>query len=277
MRIFGILILLINTSVSIGQEINFENLLNLYVNNKNYSDKVLLGLGYQLSNAISDTTAIYTSKDNNSFLLKSFGVKSHNNYLCYIFKNNMQANKIIDYLKSDSYEILDKKENLFEFIAFNPNIYITAKYITNGQYQGYNYLKIESKQNIGPLYMTSQSGGKITAKDKGVNNEVFNPVDVNPEPPGGIGAFRQWIVTNFQFPQQAIDKEVFGTIIATFDVGIDGTLSNIEIKKDLGYNTGRAFINVLKKSPKWKPATINGSPVVTSFSLPIRLDLRGLK
>ncbi|MCA5005305.1 energy transducer TonB [Sphingobacterium bovistauri] len=276
MRIIAMLFLLINTSVSYGQEINFENLLNLYVNNKNYSDKVLIGMGYKLSNGITDTTAIYSSKDNNSILIKSFGLKSQNNYLCYIFKNNLQANKIIDYLNSDSYKILDKKENLFEFTAFNPNIYITAKYITNGQYQGYNFLKIESRQNKGSMYMVGQKGGKTIAKESLPGTKGLIEVDVNPEPPGGIGVFRQWIADNYFYPKEAIDNKVSGTVVASFDVDLDGRLNNIKIIRDIGYGTGQAFINVLKKSPKWKPATIKNKPVVTSFSLPLKLDLSGL-
>jgi len=57
----------------------------------------------------------------------------------------------------------------------------------------------------------------------------------------------------------------------------DGALSSFKILRDLGYGTGEEAINLLKKSPKWKPGLIKGEPVRVSYSLPIRLNLVGIK
>lgn len=109
--------------------------------------------------------------------------------------------------------------------------------------------------------------------DANSENMVFQTTEIIAEPPGGLNAFRKWIGDNYQYPQAAIDAEVKGTVLVSFIVEKDGTLSFIESKSDLGYGTGEAAVNVLKKSPKWMPARQIGRPVRLAFALPIRLNL----
>lgn len=104
-------------------------------------------------------------------------------------------------------------------------------------------------------------------------NQIFTSVQVQPEPPGGMAAFRKWITDNFQYPQGAIDAGVKGAIELTFVVERDGSLTDIQIKRDLGHGTGQAGINLLKKARRWSPGIQNGRPVRVQYSLPIRIDL----
>lgn len=121
--------------------------------------------------------------------------------------------------------------------------------------------------------------GAITGSTQGVEggsdnpNQIFTSVQVQPEPPGGMAAFRKWISDNFQYPQGAIDAGVKGAVELTFVVERDGSLTDIVVKRDLGYGTGQAGINLLKKARKWSPGIQNGRPVRVQYSLPIRLDL----
>ena len=115
-----------------------------------------------------------------------------------------------------------------------------------------------------------------TTKKKGLQeggDELFSAVEVNPEPPGGMTAFRKWISENFKFPQGAIDAGVSGTIQTSFVVEKDGSLSDLKILRDLSYGTGQAAIELLKKSPRWSPGIQNGMKVRVSYNLPIRMDL----
>lgn len=125
--------------------------------------------------------------------------------------------------------------------------------------------------------------GSITGSTKGVEggsgddpNKVFTSVQVNPEPPGGMAAFRKWIADNFQYPQGAIDQGVKGAVEMTFVVEKDGSLTDIKVVRDLGYGTGQAGINLLKRAKKWSPGIQNGRPVRVQYKLPIRLDLSGM-
>lgn len=101
---------------------------------------------------------------------------------------------------------------------------------------------------------------------------IYDP-DVKPEPLGGLDQYRRWIGHNYVYPQKAVDAGVKGTILVSFIVEEDGSLSNFKLLKDLSYGTGQAALDVIKKSPKWKPATHNGKPVRVQYSLPITLNL----
>ena len=155
----------------------------------------------------------------------------------------------------------------------------------------------DKKKLIGPVAMKGMKGGSITTEGKwgtkdvagaatgstkgveggtGTGDEIFQSVEIQPNPPGGIDAFRKWIGTNYDYPQAAIDAGVKGTIQVTFVVEKDGSLTDIKVPRDLSYGTGQAAINVLKKAKKWSPGIQNGRPVRVAYSLPIRLDLSNL-
>lgn len=108
---------------------------------------------------------------------------------------------------------------------------------------------------------------------KDAKGKPVEKLDAQPEPEGGIDAFRKWVGSNFAYPQAAIDARVKGTVYVVFVVEKDGALSNINIARDLGYGTGENAIKLLKKSPKWKPGLKDGEPVRVEYSFPIRLDL----
>lgn len=104
-------------------------------------------------------------------------------------------------------------------------------------------------------------------------NDVFESVEIQPEPRGGMVAFRKWIGENYQYPKSAIDAEVKGTVLVSFIVEKDGSLSNLKIAKDIGHGTGDAAVDLLSKSTRWSPGIQNGRTVRVAYVLPIRLDL----
>jgi len=57
-----------------------------------------------------------------------------------------------------------------------------------------------------------------------------------------------------------------------FMIEKDGSLSEIKVKKDLGYGLAEEAVRVLRLSPKWIPATENGEPVRVSYGLPITIQ-----
>jgi hypothetical protein len=90
-----------------------------------------------------------------------------------------------------------------------------------------------------------------------------------PEFPGGIVAFYKFIATNFKVPTELKGS---GKVFLTFMVEKDGTLSEFEILKDIGFNTGEEVIRVLKLSPKWIPGQQNNETVRVKYSLPIQVE-----
>ncbi|MGE8429529.1 MAG: energy transducer TonB, partial [Sphingobacterium sp.] len=102
----------------------------------------------------------------------------------------------------------------------------------------------------------------------------FNAIEVQPMPIGGMAAFMSWVGSNYEYPAAATENGVNGVVEVSFVVEKDGSLTDINIKRDLKYGTGDAAVRLLKKAKKWKPGIQNGRPVRVAYTLPIRLNLQ---
>ena len=96
-----------------------------------------------------------------------------------------------------------------------------------------------------------------------------NGVETKPEFAGGISKFYKYISSNFNVPSDKNFKG--GKLFVKFVVEKDGTLTDIEILKDIGYGTAQEAIRVIKQSPLWTPAMQKGKLVRCTFTLPITL------
>lgn len=104
-------------------------------------------------------------------------------------------------------------------------------------------------------------------------NHIFEAVEVQPQPPGGMASFLKYIGSSYQYPAQAEAQGVSGRVILTFVVERDGSLTDIKIVRDLKYGTGEEAVRVLKRAKKWSPGIQNGRPVRVQYTLPIVLNL----
>lgn len=102
------------------------------------------------------------------------------------------------------------------------------------------------------------------------NKQVYEEknVDNKPEYQGGAIEINKFIAANYKMPD--IDS-YNGKVIITFIVETDGTLSDFNVVKDIGYGSGDEAIRIFKKSPAWKPAILDGKQVRTLVSFSITL------
>lgn len=94
-------------------------------------------------------------------------------------------------------------------------------------------------------------------------------VDVAPNYPGGFDGISKLILENFNVPTSKEFKG--GKVLISFTVEIDGSLSDVQSYKDLGFGTGEEAVRVLKGFKNWIPAQKNGKNVRCSFGMPITL------
>ncbi|SEL51742.1 energy transducer TonB [Parapedobacter koreensis] len=117
--------------------------------------------------------------------------------------------------------------------------------------------------------------GEIDAEvTESSSDQIFQSVEINPEPPGGLKSFMEWVGKNYDYPQAAIEAGVNGQVQISFVVERDGSLTDIRVVRDLKYGTGEAALKLLQKAPKWSPGIQNGRPVRVAYTLPIRLNLQ---
>ena len=82
---------------------------------------------------------------------------------------------------------------------------------------------------------------------------------------GGIDKFYDYIIANFD--TKTVEKK--GQIIFEFTVNENGEVKNIKVVRDLGTNSAVELIRVLRKAPKWQPASRGGKPVSINLKMPL--------
>lgn len=92
--------------------------------------------------------------------------------------------------------------------------------------------------------------------------------------PGGEAALYQYIKQNLLYPDRADKNNIQGTVRVQFLVKKDGSVSNVVVKRPLGYGLDEEAIRVIRSMPKWKPATERGQRVAESFMITIIFSLK---
>ncbi|WP_220399666.1 energy transducer TonB [Filimonas effusa] len=99
--------------------------------------------------------------------------------------------------------------------------------------------------------------------------------------PGGDAAFREFLAKHLRKEVAAKNGAPVGLhkVVVAFLIEKDGSVSEVKILEDPGYGTGEEVMRVIKKSPRWFPATIQGKPVRyrqrQSISFAVSEDGRG--
>ena len=113
------------------------------------------------------------------------------------------------------------------------------------------------------------SGGSDTS------NVVYEVVEIQPSPAGGMAGWNKYLSENLRYPPNAQRKGIEGTVIVAFVVNTDGTTTDIEILRSVGGGCDEEVIRIVKGSPKWTPGMQRGTPVRTRMRLPLRFMLGG--
>jgi len=112
---------------------------------------------------------------------------------------------------------------------------------------------------------------KQVTEDDG--NAVFQAVEVEPTPPGGMDAFYKFLGDKIKYPNAAKEAGTQGRVVLTFVVEKDGSLTDIKVLREPGNGLGDEAVRVLKLAPRWKAGIQNGKPVRVQFTIPVNFSL----
>ena len=107
------------------------------------------------------------------------------------------------------------------------------------------------------------------SQSKEQDDAVYSMVSEQPSFPGGMQEMMKFISENRKYPAEAKAKDIHGKIIVAFVVERDGSLSDVKIRRGIGYGCDEEAIRVIKSMPKWTPGKQNGKAVRVSFMLPV--------
>ncbi len=111
------------------------------------------------------------------------------------------------------------------------------------------------------------------APEEEAADEIFQFVEDQPSPLGGMKAFYAYVGKNMKYPAQARRMGIEGKVYVTFVVGKDGALTDVKVLKGIGAGCDMEAIRVLSGAPKWKPGKQRGRPVRVRMQLPIIFKL----
>jgi len=94
-----------------------------------------------------------------------------------------------------------------------------------------------------------------------------------PEFPGGERAVMDFVSNNLKYPEAAKEMNIQGKVYVKFAVNTDGKVSDIQIVKGLSKECDNEVLRVIRLMPDWKPGTLNGIPVKTYYTLPVKFAL----
>lgn len=101
----------------------------------------------------------------------------------------------------------------------------------------------------------------------------FVSIEKQPEFPGGLKKFYQYLSKSIKYPQLAQENNVQGKVFVSFIVEKDGELSDITITRGLGSGTDEEAVRVIENSPKWNPGIADGKPVRVKYNININFTL----
>ncbi len=102
-------------------------------------------------------------------------------------------------------------------------------------------------------------------------------VESQPEPVGGFAEFYKFLASEIKYPRTARNNQIEGKVYVQFVVGKDGSLSEIEVVKGIGFGCDNESLRVMKMAPKWTPGKQRGKPVRVRMIVPINFKLGSLR
>ncbi len=102
-------------------------------------------------------------------------------------------------------------------------------------------------------------------------DKVFSMVEVEAEFPGGLKAWKTYLIKNLKADVPVNYNAPSGQyrVIVRFIVSKDGKISEVAVEKDPGYGTAQEAVRVIKNGPNWIPAMQNGKKVNAYHRQPI--------
>ncbi len=127
-------------------------------------------------------------------------------------------------------------------------------------------------QNPTALQQTDSTAATQPVTEQ-VETEVFSIVSKMPQYYNGERGLAEFISNQIRYPIEARQQGIEGRIICSFIVGIDGSVSNIEVIQGLHPQLDNEAVRILSLMPKWIPGENNGEKVNVKCLQPIDFSI----
>ncbi len=134
---------------------------------------------------------------------------------------------------------------------------------------------------ISPQYSFSQTNDSTDivippppSASLSVEAEIVDFPKVESQFKGGPEAMQKYIVTNFEYPIEAIEKNIQGRVYLSFVIEKDGSITHISIERGVHSLLNEEARSLVRNMPKWTPAEDDyGNKIRSRVRLPINFTL----
>jgi TonB family protein len=111
------------------------------------------------------------------------------------------------------------------------------------------------------------NGGRPAVAEAPVYTSVSNP----PHFPGGMDSLHRYLSKHLVYPPALLNAHKGGTVIISFAVETDGSLSQLQVRRSPGDPFSVEVLRVFS-GMKWISGSQNGHAVRVMYTLPVRFD-----
>jgi len=86
-------------------------------------------------------------------------------------------------------------------------------------------------------------------------------------------SFLQWIMHHLQYPQEAVDNGISGTVWVSFIIDEQGKVTQVDLMRGVHPSINKEALRVVKTSPQWRPGKQRNRAVKVRFTFPITFRL----
>ena len=101
------------------------------------------------------------------------------------------------------------------------------------------------------------------------DNTAFITVEVQPSFMGGNSEMYKFLGKNLKYPTAAQRANIQGKVFLSFIVEKDGSITDIETMKGIGFGCDEEAMRIVKLMPKWIAGKQNGRNVRVKFTIPV--------
>jgi protein TonB len=99
---------------------------------------------------------------------------------------------------------------------------------------------------------------------------LLNELDEAPEFEGGYEQFITFLLQEIQKSPKGTFDSIEEKVYVDFVIDENGTVTEVNISTPISIGAERALKSILENSPSWKPGKVNGKPVFSFQTLPIK-------
>lgn len=105
------------------------------------------------------------------------------------------------------------------------------------------------------------------------DNTPFLTVEVNPSFVGGLSEMYKFLSKILKYPSAAQRNNIEGRVYLNFIVERDGSITDINVLKSVGFGCDEEAVRAVKLMPKWTPGKQNGRNVRVKYTIPVSFKL----